>query len=203
MSYADFTLDSVRKLLGVTLKQTVLFDQAPPLEVPAWLREVLDRGRYFLLNEKSRSEFVVAPILLASRELSGNKFAIFSGQRLDVDPKRGLVGECDFILALAPPLPVLQAPIAIVMEAKKGDIEAGLGQCAAQMIAAHQFKLDEGMSAVPIHGCVTTGEDWQFLRFEESTLWIDSRRYYIRDLAAILGILQAIVATCPPGAAAA
>ena len=38
-----------------------------------------------LISEKSRSEFIVAPILLATRELSGNRVAIYSGQRLDVD----------------------------------------------------------------------------------------------------------------------
>ena len=45
--------------------------------------------------------------------------AIFSGQRLDVDPERSLVGECDFILALTDPVPRLRAPIVTVVEAKK------------------------------------------------------------------------------------
>ncbi len=88
-----------------------------------------------LVSEKARSEFVVAPILLAAREMSRETLTIYSGQRLDVDPERGLQGECDFILALSAPLPRLRAPLLIIVEAKKNDIEAGLGQCVAQMVA--------------------------------------------------------------------
>ena len=61
-----------------------------------------------LVSEKARSEFIVAPILLAVRELSGERIAILSGQRLDVDPDRRLQGECDFILALSDPVPRLR-----------------------------------------------------------------------------------------------
>ncbi len=204
MRYGDFTLDTVRKLLGITLQQASLFEPVRPAEPPHWLREALDRGTQLaLLSEKSRSEFVVAPILLAARELCGNKFAIYSGQRLDVDPDRGLVGECDFLLTLTPPLPVLQAPAAVILEAKKGDVEAGLGQCAAQMVGAQAFNRNEGRAVEPIFGCVTTGEAWQFLKLQESTLWIDRDRYYIQSVAAVLGIFQAIVATYPPEALAA
>jgi hypothetical protein len=204
MRYGDFTLDMVRKVLGITLQQANLFEQVRPAEVPAWLREALDKGTQLaLLSEKSRSEFVVAPILLAGRELCGNKFAIYSGQRLDVDADRGLVGECDFILTLTLPLPVLQAPVAVILEAKEGDVEAGLGQCAAQMVGAQVFNQNEGRAVEPIFGCVTTGEAWQFLKLQGSTLWIDRDRYYIHSVATLLGIFQVIVATYPPGAVAA
>jgi hypothetical protein len=56
-----------------------------------------------LLSEKARSEFVVAPILLAARELSHDAFAIYSGQRLGVDASRGLQLPADrsFRLTLA------------------------------------------------------------------------------------------------------
>jgi hypothetical protein len=66
----------------------------------------LARGtRLALLSEKSRSEFIVVPILLATRELTRDRFVIFSGRRLDVDEGQGLTGECDFILADGPALP--------------------------------------------------------------------------------------------------
>ena len=51
------------------------------------------------------------PVLLACRELSGNAIAIFSGPRLDVSPERGLVGECDFLLARTPPVPEVRASL--------------------------------------------------------------------------------------------
>jgi hypothetical protein len=133
MAYGDFTLDMVRKILGVSLQQENLFECVTEVEVTSWLQETLQRGKELaLLSEKARCEFLVAPILLASRELTGNRFAIYSGELLDAAPEKGLVGECDFILTASPPMPLLQYPIVIVLEAKKQDIEGGLGQCAAQ-----------------------------------------------------------------------
>jgi hypothetical protein len=204
MAYSDFTLDTVRKILGITLQPENLFDGVTEVEVIPWLQETLKRVKEVpLLTEKARSEFLVVPILLTCRELCGNKFAIYSGQRLDVDPQRGLVGECDFILTTTPPLPVLQPPIAIILEPKKGDIEAALGQCAAQMVGARVFNQADSGEEKIIFGCVTTGEDWQFLRLVETTLAIDTRRYYIVNIGRILGIFKAIMAHYPSSSVAA
>src|SRR5262245_42491033 len=112
MAYTDFTIDTVRSNLGVTVHVGPIFPDISPIPVPAWLTESLARGMEMALtSEKARSEFIVAPILLAVREATGGPFSILSGQRLDVDPARSLVGECDFILARAEPLPLLQAPV--------------------------------------------------------------------------------------------
>jgi hypothetical protein len=203
MAYTDFTLESVESQLGVRARAGVLFEGLAPLPVPDWLRALLDRGMELaLVSEKARSEFIVVPILLACRELSGGELAIFSGQRLDVDPDRGLAGECDFLLALSDPVPRLRAPIATVVEAKKNDIEAGLGQCIAQMVAARDFNEREQATIGEVHGCVTTGETWQFLRLVGSVVTIDRVRFYIDNVAAILGVFQAIVARSRPAAAA-
>jgi len=140
MAFSEFTLESATRILGVSVREADLFPGLAQAEVPAWLPGWLARGtRLALISEKARSEFIVVPILLAARELCGDRVAIFSGQRLDVDPGRGLSGECDFLLALGPPVPPLRSPIAAVVEAKKNDVEAGLGQCIAQMVAARAF----------------------------------------------------------------
>ena len=123
--------------------------------------------------------------MLGVRELSGGRISILSGQRLDVDAGRRLQGECDFILALSEPLPRLRAPLVTIVEAKKNDIEAGLGQCIAQMVAAQLFNERAGHSGV-VFGCVTTGEDWQFLRLEGQAVLIDTTRRYINDVGSIL-----------------
>ena len=202
MAYTDFTLETVESQLGVRARAGDLFPGLAPVPVPDWLRALLDRGMQLaLVSEKARSEFIVAPILLACRELSGGVVAIFSGQRLDVDPGRGLSGECDFLLALSEPIPRLRAPIATVVEAKKNDIEAGLAECIAQMVAARDFN-DREQAPVPgVHGCVTTAEAWQFLRLEGSAVTIDRVRIYIDNIGAILGAFQAIVARSRPAAA--
>jgi hypothetical protein len=193
MAYNDFALDKVEKLLEVTLQMVDLFSPLAPLPIPDWLREVLDRGmQLFLMSEKARSEFIVSPILLATRELSHNAVTIFSGQRMDVLPEKGLVGECDFILAKSPPVPTLHSPLVTIVEAKNNDIEVGLGQCVAQMVGARVFNERAGNSFGPIFGCVTTGETWQFLRLDGTTAGIDRKRYYIDNIGLVL-------AACCPG----
>ena len=197
MVYSDFTLETAARSLGVVTRAADLFPHAQPMSPPGWLTEALVRGgqgiHLSLISEKARSEFVVAPVLLAGRELSGNRFAVYSGQRLDVDPSRGLTGECDFVLSAAEAVLPLQAPIAVVVEAKKNDIEGGLGQCVAQMVAADQFNQAAGRNGTAVHGCVTTGEAWQFLRLAGTEARMDRRRYYIDSVELILGVLAAIV----------
>ena len=194
MAFSEFTLDSALRSLGVSVREADLFPAPPSIAVPAWLPEWLARGtRLALISEKARSEFIVVPILLAARELSGGRLAIFSGQRLDVDAARGLTGECDFILALGPSVPPLRSPIAAIVEAKKNDVEGGLGQCVAQMVAAQEFNAASGKPAAPVYGCVTTGEAWQFLRLADHVAELDARRYYLDDPAGILGALSAVV----------
>jgi hypothetical protein len=162
--------------------------------VPARLREALDVGvPIALVSEKARSEFIVAPVLLTVRLLSKGSLTIYSGQRLDVSSDEGLAGECDFILATAPPLPILQAPLVTIVEAKKNDIEAGLGQCAAQMLGAQRFNQQEGHTDRVVFGCVTTGEVWQFLVLEAKTVSLDTRRYYLNNVDLILGVFQMIL----------
>ena len=195
MAYADFSLESVEATFGLIALPGDLFPGLEKLPVPAWLGELLDRGRRSaaLVSEKARSEFLVAPILLAARELVLGDLSIYSGQRLDVDPSRGLVGECDYILATTPNVARLRAPLVTVLEAKKGDIEASLGQCVAQSVAARLFNERAGAVSRPLFGCVTSGEDWQFLRLEGEEIIIDRKRLYIDNVGGILATLQAII----------
>jgi hypothetical protein len=194
MAYTDFSLDRLRKTFGLTLAQTTLLGRPTPVPISPWLQETLDRGMPLaLVSEKARSEFIIVPILLTSRELSQNRVAIYSGQRLDVDATSGLTGECDFILTATAPLPVMQAPIICIVEAKKNDIESGLGQCAAQMLGAQRLNQQEGTGIETVYGCVTTGEAWQFLRLNQTTLELDTERYYINEVETILAVLQAII----------
>jgi len=194
MAFADFTLESAEAELGVVMRPGVLFENLQPIPVPPWLKDILARGMQLALqSEKARSEFIVAPILLAVRELSGGRIAILSGQRLDVDPARRLLGECDFILAVSDPVPRLRAPLVTVLEAKKQDIEAGLGQCIAQMVAAKIYNEKSGQPFPAIYGCVTTGEAWQFLRLVGTEVTLHHVRYYVDNVGAILAALHQIV----------
>ena len=195
MPFTDFTLDAAEAAFGLTTRRGDLFKNLPPLAVPEWVRDILDRGNQVaaLVSEKARSEFLVVPILIAIRDFAPEALAIYSGQRLDVDPARGLSGECDYIIALTPPIPRLKAPLVTILEAKKGDVEAGLGQCVAQMVAARLFNERAGEPPHPVFGCVTSGEVWQFLRLDDSTVTIDRTRLFIDNVGGILAALQAII----------
>lgn len=193
MTYSDFSLQTVLETFNLHGKQERLFENVVPVGVPQWLQDMLERGRAFAHSEKARSEFLVAPILLCVREQSGGVIAIFSGQRMDVAPDKGLSGECDFIIAKTSPFPVLRSPILTIVEAKKHDVEAGWGQCAAQLIGAQLFNQNKQGSIATLFGCVTTGETWHFLKLEDDTLVLDSDYYYIANLDVILGVFQAIL----------
>jgi hypothetical protein len=194
MTYSDFTLAQVCKTFALELRRSPLFAGVSAVAVSSWLSDWLGRSLPFAFgSEKARSEFLVVPILMASIERNNHALSIYSGQRLDVAPDQGLAGECDFLLTRTPPLPILQAPVVALVEAKKHDIEAGFGQCAAQMVGARLFNEREGHPIPRIFGCVTTGEIWQFLNLEADTLTVDHARYYLDNLELLLGVLDALI----------
>ena len=192
---SDFTLTKLRRMFGLTQQRLTLFADIPCVEGTPWLTETLRKGRQLIVDtEKARSELIVTPILLTIRELQQNRFAIYSGETFDVEPEKGLNGECDFILTDTPPLQELQAPVMMIVEAKKNDIESGFGQCAAQLLAAQIFNQRDQVSVESLFGCVTTGEAWHFLKLAQKVIVIDQERYYLDQLPAILGIFQMIFA---------
>lgn len=196
MSYRDFSLETVIAQFELHEIEEVLFPTLEPLTASAWLKETLDLGIDYAListSEKARSEFVVAPILMEMGRKYRDQIAIYSGKNLDADRERGLIGECDFILCQGKMTRSLQSPILALVEAKKSDIDLGLGQCIAQMLGAQAFNRSRNQAYDPIFGCVTTGETWQFLKLSERNIIIDVNRYYIKDIELILGCLQAIL----------
>lgn len=205
MPYTDFTLESAEARFGVVTVPGDLFPGLTPLPVPEWLRDLLARGQAVaaLVSEKARSEFLVAPVLLACRDLVNGDLSIYSGPRLDVDAELGLTGECDYILALTPPVPRLRAPRVTVLEAKRGDIELGLGQCVAQMVGARLFNEHAGRGTGPIFGVVTTGESWQFLRLDGPTVTLHRERLFIAGVGGVLAALQSVLTVARAAASAA
>jgi hypothetical protein len=202
MAYADFTLEDALDRLGLTPAEGHLFPGVTAEPVPGWLTELLALGGPLArVNEKSRSEGIVWPILNAARMPNPEAVAVHSGYRLDIDREAGLVGECDFLLAASPPLPVLRGPILSVVEAKRGDIELGMGQGIAQMVAASRFNARQYPPPDrPMYGCVTSGELWQFLRLDGTVLTVDRSRYYLDNVGLILGVLRRIVREFLPAA---
>ncbi|MEM9213277.1 MAG: hypothetical protein AAGD25_02925 [Cyanobacteria bacterium P01_F01_bin.150] len=83
----------------------------------------------------------------------------------------------------------IEAPVFILVEAKKADLKAGLGQCAAEMIAAQRFNQVKGQDITTIYGCVSNGTQWRFMQLEEQQLTIDLFDYPLPPVGQILAFL--------------
>ena len=194
MAYSSFTLDEVAEKFVLKVREGRLLDSAGSVAPPPWLVDVLARFHPMaLLTEQSRREFIVAPILVACRELVDNQVFIYAGPTLNVDAELGLQGECDYLLAFTPPTPLLEKPLLMVVEAKKHDIEFGLGQCAAQMIAARIYNEKRKRSMASLFGCVTTGEAWQLTKLHKDEFIVHDERYYIKNLDQVLWMLTTVL----------
>jgi hypothetical protein len=198
MADRSFNFKKLKEQFGIQPRLSPLFPQVQPIEPSPWLMQTLViSSATTLTTEKERSERIISPILLELREHNARQFSVLSGLVFDVDAEKGLNGECDFILSRNPFDFEIQAPVFTLVEAKKGDIESGLPQCTAQMIAAEIFNRQEGTALSAIYGAVTTGDVWRFLKLNGSdgdwNLQIDSETHYLDNLPVILGILQSIV----------
>jgi hypothetical protein len=193
MSYSDFSLSSVRKIFQLKLiEKADLFVDCSELQPSSLLSEILKENLSLALasnTEKSRSEMLIAPILIDLSRQCFNRIGIFSGVNFSVDTSQGLNGNCDFLISYSENLLLITAPIITLVEAKKEDLNGGLGQCIAEMIAAQYFNQREENEIKEIYGVVTSGTVWKFMKLIDRDVWIDLTEYYLDNLPKILGIL--------------
>ena len=190
MSYKDFTLEQIAQSFAVSI-QSNAFPSQPPVQLSSAFAAYLAYSTPLALSintEKARSEMIIAPILVELKRISQDRISLFSGIEFNVDPASGLNGFCDFMISLSSQQLYLEAPVAIVIEAKNENIKGGLAQCLAAMIAAQRFN-QARTELYPIYGAVTTGNQWKFLKLTGSLAQIDSKDYYIDQLDAIFSIL--------------
>jgi hypothetical protein len=193
MSYSEFSLAKAKQQFGLTtLEKRDIFAAVPELAASNLLTETLNYNLPIALGSnsgKARSELIIAPILVDLRRQLQEQISLFSGIDFTVDDTKGLNGTCDFIITKSPEILILTAPVITVVEAKKENINAALGQCAAEMVAAQIFNQQAGNEITTIYGAVTTGSIWQFLKLEGQTLSIDLSEYYLKDVNKIISIL--------------
>ncbi len=197
MAYSEFTLNKIISDFGLTLDETTtLFDDAPMIVISEQLKSILAEYAPLAVainTEKARSEMIITPILIELRRLVQQRISLFSGIDFKVAPERGLSGFCDFIVSQSPVQLFLNAPLLMLVEAKKEDLIAGLGQCAAEMVAARIFNEREGIAASAVYGVVTSGSLWRFLRLRDNTLIVEPTEHSLEFVGKLLGILLEIV----------
>lgn len=123
MPYSDFTLKKVRQDLAIAIHEGGrFFPDVPPVKPDDLLRQELEEGLPLVLargSEKARSEWIISPVLTAVRRLLDRQISLFSGEDFTVDPSIGLNGICDFLISKSLSQLEIQAPVVIIIEAKK------------------------------------------------------------------------------------
>ena len=194
MSYSQVkTLASVKEAFGLVTKEGLRFlPQIDPIEPSETLRNFLEYSLPVALatgSEKARSELIISPVLMEVRQILQQRISFFSGEDFTVDETVGLNGTCDFLLSRSTELIDIEAPVFILVEAKQADLKSGLGQCAAEMVAAQRFNLNKGQSISTVYGCVSNGTQWRFMQLQAKVLTVDLNDYPLPPIAQILALL--------------
>ncbi|MEB3179585.1 MAG: hypothetical protein VKL59_11205 [Nostocaceae cyanobacterium] len=197
MPYSQFTIDVIPTTFGYTISEKIgMFTNIPEVTYSELLAQILQEYIPIAIaigTEKSRSEFIIAPLLFEIKRQLPTRVSLFSGNEFNVAPDRGLSGFCDFIISRSSEQLFIQAPVVTIVEAKNDNIQSGLGQCIAEMIAAQIFNERQGNPIKTIYGVVTTGSVWKFLQLNDKIITVDLDEYFINNVGKILGILRSFV----------
>ena len=197
MAYSNFTLDTAQEAFDLEgIDAAGIFAEIEPVPPSELLTAVLARKvplATAIGTEKAKSEMIVADVLVELREQLECRISLFSGIDFNVDPDAGLTGVCDFVVSLSPRQFSLKAPVIVLVEAKNDNLEVGLGQCIAEMVAAQRFNAEQGNDVPRIYGATTSGADWRFLKLDGKKLYIDMSVYQIERCDKVLGILTSMV----------
>ena len=173
--YSSFSFKAVKKQFGLKSVKGVLFDNLEPLQPSSWLLDSLERtSKMAIVSEKSRSEWIVSPIMVEVKYRNSDKMNVLSGENMDAAKDQSLTGECDFIFVKDPFALTVESLIFCLVEAERNDLMGGMGQCTAQMVGAQILNEQDGVNFPAIYGCVTTGTDWQFLKLENQLITIEN-----------------------------
>ena len=193
MPYDNFSLSRVKREFNLkTVENKRFFPEIDPIEPSFYLKEALNEGLPLAIatgSEKARSELIISPILVEVRKILERKISFFSGEDFTVAPELDLTGVCNFLISRSSEQVFIEAPAVVIIEAKKGDLKPGLGQCAAEMVAAQIFNQQNNIPIRTIYGSVTSGTAWRFLKLEGNILNIDLQDYPVPPVEMILGML--------------
>jgi len=193
MPYSQFTtISKVKEAFGLKTQEGGRFiPPTEPIEASATLTAYLEESLPLAASasEKARSEGIIYPVLLEVRRILSRQISLFSGEDFTVDEAVGLNGMCDFLLSKSPEVLEIEAPVVVIVEAKKADLRTGFGQCIAEMVAAQRFNAAKNRPISVIYGSISNGTQWRFLKLEENVVTIDLMDYPLPPVEEILGVL--------------
>lgn len=192
MSYSSFTLAKVKKEFGlITVEAGRFLPAIAPIVPSARLQAILEDLPWAIAvgSEKAKSEGIIYPVLQEVRRIVHQPVSLFSGRDFTVDAEKGLSGYVDYLLSRSAEQLEIEAPVVIVGEAKRDNLNEGLGQCIAEMVAAQLFNQANLVNIPRIYGAVSNGTQWRFLQLEGTTVAIDLMDYALPPVDQILGFL--------------
>jgi hypothetical protein len=206
MAFSDFKYPDVITHFGLTYEAADdLFAEVPSVPLADATRQTLattSRLATTINTEKARSEWLIAPLLGDLWGRYHGRVGLYSGVDFQADPAAQLTGYCDFMFCRGPQQVTMTPPTVVVFEAKRDNINDGLGQCVAGLVGAQRFNRRHRVDEPHLYGCVTTGSLWRFLRLSGTTLTLDLTEYSLTQADRILGILAFAVGTPVPAVAA-
>ncbi len=192
MPYSSFTLAKAKKEFGLTTAEGGRFlPPIDPIAPSSRLQEALEDLPWAIAvgSQKAKSEGIIYPILQEVRRILKNQVSLFSGRDFTVDVNKGLNGYVDYLISRSQEQLEIEAPVVVVGEAKRDNLNEGLGQCIAEMVADQMFNQDNQVNITTIYGSVSNGTQWRFLKLEGSTVTIDLMDYSLPPVDQILGFL--------------
>ena len=192
--YSQVTFPDLRDRFGIQVETESFLPKITPLPLPDWLSKYLAVNKLspaLAKSEKAVSEMLIAPVLSAVKEYNADKISLFSGEPLTMTGE--LSGICDFIIASNPKAYLPEPPIMVLVEAKRQDLYGGIPQCIAEMLAARSVNDQAGIQYDAVFGCVTTGNEWLFLKLSGNRAITDPTIFYYPELNQVLGVFQWII----------
>ena len=197
MSYDNFSFSTAKAVFNLTTiedRPAIPHSQIESDRTLA-LQQIIDENLPLAIaigTEKARSELLIAPVLVEVRKLLDRRVSLFSGVEFNVDSFHGLTGICDFLISTSPEQYAIEAPVLVLVEAKKADLNAGMGQVVAEMVAAQKFNRIKKNQVDIVYGCITNGAQWRFLNLRDRILTIDPEDRNLKPLAELVGSIVTI-----------
>lgn len=155
------------QLSSLTLPQSQQFNHQAIQELQKSFYTVLPKVN--LSSEAARREFLISPLLFEMAKETDVKFYI----EYPVEVNHLLSGYLDYLIYSPKNL--------IVIEAKRGDLDKGFNQLAAELIALDMYEAD--CQDELFYGVVTVGDIWRFavLNRKQKKISRDMRNYTIPE----------------------
>ena len=88
---------------------------------------------------------------------------------------------------------VLEAPVFLMVEAKKDNFDEAWGQCAAEMVAAQLVNSNKELT---VYGVVTNGKVWEFAALKNNIFTKNKDYIDVKDLDKLYSALLSILEDC-------